>query len=144
MRKFIGLAACLLLAASMFLPSPAQAGRVKLSGTHSASEIKSKCDASGGDYIQPDSNHYSCVGPGGQVTCTSGKCNGTCPSCGHSSASINRVLPPRGQKPVGVSTGHSGSSKPKPHPVASQGVKSVNGGGASPGVEHHATSSKKH
>jgi hypothetical protein len=75
-------AACLLLLGSSIPPNQAYAKTVTLSGTHSASEIRAKCDAAGGSFTSADSG-YGCAGPGGTVNCnTKGKCTGSCGRCG--------------------------------------------------------------
>jgi hypothetical protein len=59
----------------------ALAGHVTISGTHSTSEIKSKCDGAGGSFYS-SGGVYGCFGPGGDVTCNqAGKCFGTCSNC---------------------------------------------------------------
>ena len=62
---------------------PAFAQIVSISGTHSRAEIKSKCDAAGGDYheehgSQGQSTGYYCGAPSGNgVSCDNkGKCEG--------------------------------------------------------------------
>lgn len=60
----------------------ALAGKVQVSGTHNEADIKSHCDAAKGVYFTNDSGTYGCDAPGGAIKCTSGKCEGTCQSCG--------------------------------------------------------------
>ena len=61
----------------------ASAGTIKLSGTHSSTEIESTCDREGGLFIvAPKTGGYGCVKGGNVVGCNSGgQCTGTCPNC---------------------------------------------------------------
>jgi hypothetical protein len=87
MRKFLVMIAA--LATLSFLAGVASAGTIQVGGTHSPGEIKSTCDKTGGTYTT-NGNFYSCLNvcKSGQgtdfcsVTCTGGKCLGTCPKCG--------------------------------------------------------------
>ncbi len=91
-------AACMLLLGLSGTLQPAHAGKVTLSGTHSAADIKTHCDAVGGQFTQADAG-YGCAGPGGQVNCSNkGKCTGTCPNCGSRArpGGANGVLPQSG------------------------------------------------
>jgi hypothetical protein len=84
-------AAVLLLGALGFLDS-AFAGRVTLKGTYSAGDIKASCDANGGQYLSGGGNFdYGCAGSGGYVTCTKGKCSGSCEKCGTRQSSGGRI-----------------------------------------------------
>jgi hypothetical protein len=74
--------AVLLLCACGFLDS-AFAGSVNLKGTYSAGDIKASCAANGGQYLSGGGNFdYGCYGSAGVVTCTRGKCTGSCEKCG--------------------------------------------------------------
>jgi hypothetical protein len=71
----------LFLAASISLAfvNPASARDVKISGTHSVSNIEIHCIDNGGTFFNGPKGGYGCAGSGGgTVTCTAkGKCTGT-------------------------------------------------------------------
>ena len=69
---------------SAFIADGAWAGKVKISGTHSAAEIEATCNKVMGAFLPGGpGGSYSCEGPGGVVTCNKkGKCVGTCELCG--------------------------------------------------------------
>jgi hypothetical protein len=53
---------------------------VKISGTHSKSEIKSTCAANGGSYGSASNGEYWCnKDGGGSVACKKGKCTASVP-----------------------------------------------------------------
>ena len=77
MRGAIG--AGLITALAMFCVSQAHARDVKISGTHSVSDIEIHCIDNGGTFFNAPHGGYGCAGSGGgTVTCTGkGKCTGT-------------------------------------------------------------------
>jgi hypothetical protein len=78
-----------------FLAGEASAGRVRISGTHSADEIKGTCDSVGGIF-NSSGDHYNCTNPCGDsvctVACVNGTCTGSCPSCGRRDPQVLPVL----------------------------------------------------
>ena len=83
-------AAALLAVASVF-SAGAEAKVISLTGTHSASQIKTACGANGGSYWS-NSQGYGCEGTGGNVNCTNGgRCQGYCEKCGTRQSSGGRI-----------------------------------------------------
>ena len=81
--------------AMLCFASESWAGRVKIGGTHSSSEIQQTCGSVGGTFSS-SGNTYSCVNQCGNdvcsVFCTSGSCTGSCPNCGRRDPSPLPVL----------------------------------------------------
>lgn len=63
---------------------PALAFSVKISGTHTADEIRTTCDKNGGSFSMDEgTGAYECDGPKGTVFCDKGgSCEGRCSRCG--------------------------------------------------------------
>jgi hypothetical protein len=73
------------LVAIGLLAGTSWAGHVSISGTHSANEIRSTCNRTGGSFTE-GGGVYGCTKNCGNdvcsVTCVGGKCTGNCPKCG--------------------------------------------------------------
>jgi len=144
MRKFVFLS-IIAIAALALACAQAFARSVRISGTHSASEIKGACDKAGGTFTQ-DSGGYGCTtnctaSYGCTVGCTNkGKCTGDVPLRGRPSGTLGGILHP----PVaGIkSSGDNPPSKAHRRPVnidtakPPSGVKTT-GGNAQPVMRTH-------
>jgi hypothetical protein len=91
MRKLVVI--IIALATLGFLAGPASAGKIKLSGTHSADEIRTACANVDGSFVEGKGN-YSCINNCGgeicEVNCSAKnqECTGTCPKCGRRELSL--------------------------------------------------------
>jgi hypothetical protein len=65
--------------ASVLFAQTADARRVSIGGTHSASEIKATCAKAGGEYIEQGSTYGCETDKGTSVYCNDGKCHGYVP-----------------------------------------------------------------
>jgi len=138
-RKLMRLACMAVLActATLMLADTSSAASRKLSGTHSAGEVKSACDANGGTYSQ-NYNSYTCVGTAGSVTCSSnGSCYGSCKKCASVKGGLNGVLrPPASAGTASAAGGTASNKKPPLHSVNQPVVLQHSGGARSGGSKH--------
>src|SRR5262245_34564375 len=96
MRKSIILIIALIIYG--VLPGEGWAAKVKISGTHSQSEIQATCGAVGGDFFSNGSYGCTTTCTGGSVPqcsveCVNGKCTGSCPRCGRVASPSRTPLP---------------------------------------------------
>lgn len=132
----------LLIFATAICASQAHARDVKISGTHSVSDIEIHCIDNGGTFFNAPQGGYGCAGSGGgTVTCTGkGKCTGT----------VSKVVGKggKGAKGSGIAgvvkalNASSGSARQEIHPsktnasMSSQSDRSDKGGSMHHGRNH--------
>jgi len=126
MRDVLGV----VLSASLvvFAAGEASARDVKISGTHSVSDIEMHCIDNGGTFFNGPSGGYGCAGSGGgTVTCTSkGKCTGT----------VSASSKPSGSGIAGVVKAHPVSVQTGTGPAPGDGKKPINVGTVKSGGEN--------
>jgi hypothetical protein len=103
--------------------TPATAKEVSISGTHSAGEIRDKCDAAGGVYSGPGSKGYGCANSdkGTQIRCDNkGHCVGFVPRTTSPGSGIVNIMR-GGTHPVSATGGKTPTGK---QPVG-KGIKPI-------------------
>lgn len=107
---------------------------VKISGTHSVSNIEMSCINNNGTFFNTTGGGYGCAGQGGTVTCTSkGKCKGWTPLL----ANNGGKNAPNGGKVLTTSTAGGDLRRPilQSGPALNAGRGVMQGGGHGGG--HH-------
>ncbi len=139
----VAFAAILAFGALLVLADVSSAASRKLSGTHSAGEIKAACDANGGVFSTGASSAaggYMCVGSGGIVDCTTkGKCTGYCTKCASvaKGTGLNGILRPPGSAGTASTAGGTANKNKLPLHNVNQPIVVQHSGGARSGGSKH-------